>query len=243
MNIAWNMRREHLPVTQRSHYVISNGGGQPNVVPGEASVWYYFRERSFKEIQELYDLANVISEAAATMSGTTVTRQVLGYAAPNHGNRPLAEAAHQNMVRVGMPTLVAVLFLPTALASVTQWVIIWRLRLVHVSVARVNLAEALSMARLGSAFLLTELFAMIVFQSGALIIAQKFGAAQVTPYAVTARMALVTTLRSINATATSGPAAMRPARGELDCLARRAMTSCSAKETTILSPQAAARAT
>jgi len=103
MNIAWNMRREHLPVTQRSHYVITNGGGQPNVVPGEASVWYYFRERSFKEIQDLYDLANGISEAAAKATGTTVTRQVMGYAAPNYGNRPLAEAAHQNMTRVGMP--------------------------------------------------------------------------------------------------------------------------------------------
>ncbi len=103
MNIAWNMRREHLPVTQRSHYVITNGGGQPNVVPGEASVWYYFRERTFKQIQDLYDLANTISEAAAKGTGTTVTRQVLGYAAPNHGNRPLAEAAHQNMMRVGMP--------------------------------------------------------------------------------------------------------------------------------------------
>ena len=103
MNIAWNMRREHLPVTQRSHYVITNGGGQPNVVPGEASVWYYFRERTFKEIQDLYDMANGISEAAAKATGTTVTRQVMGYAAPNYGNRPLAEAAHQNMTRVGMP--------------------------------------------------------------------------------------------------------------------------------------------
>ncbi|MCC6914581.1 MAG: amidohydrolase [Rhodospirillaceae bacterium] len=103
MNIAWNMRREHLPVTQRSHYIISNGGDQPNVVPGEAAVWYYFRERTFKQIQELYDLGNEISEAAAKATGTTVTRQVLGYAAPNWGNRPLAEAAHQNMVRVGMP--------------------------------------------------------------------------------------------------------------------------------------------
>jgi aminobenzoyl-glutamate utilization protein B len=38
MNIAWNMRREHLRLQQRSHYVITNGGDQPNVVPSEASV-------------------------------------------------------------------------------------------------------------------------------------------------------------------------------------------------------------
>ena len=44
MDVGWNFRREHLPLTQRSHYVITDGGDQPNVVPPTASVWYYFRE-------------------------------------------------------------------------------------------------------------------------------------------------------------------------------------------------------
>ena len=43
-------RREHLRLQQRSHYVIPNGGDQPNVVPPNASVWYYFREVSYPEI-------------------------------------------------------------------------------------------------------------------------------------------------------------------------------------------------
>ena len=103
MNIGWNMRREHLPLTQRSHYVITNGGGQPNIVPGEASVWYYFRERTFADIRNLYETGNEISEAAAKATGTTVTRQVLGYAAPNYANKPLAEAAYNNIKLVGMP--------------------------------------------------------------------------------------------------------------------------------------------
>ena len=38
MNIGWNFRREHLRLQQRSHYVIPNGGDQPNVVPSRASV-------------------------------------------------------------------------------------------------------------------------------------------------------------------------------------------------------------
>ncbi len=103
MNIAWNMRREHLPLTQRSHYIISNGGDQPNIVPGEAAVWYYFREQTFDGVRKLFELGNVVSEAAAQATGTTVQRRVLGYAAPNHGNRPLAEAAHANIRLVGMP--------------------------------------------------------------------------------------------------------------------------------------------
>jgi aminobenzoyl-glutamate utilization protein B len=37
MNIGWNFRREHLRPEQRSHYVITDGGDQPNVVPSKAS--------------------------------------------------------------------------------------------------------------------------------------------------------------------------------------------------------------
>ena len=103
MNIGWNMRREHLKVTQRSHYVITNGGGQPNIVPGEASVWYYFREQNFKTIRELYETGNNIATAAAMATGTTVTKKVLGYAAPNFSNKPMAEAAYANILSVGLP--------------------------------------------------------------------------------------------------------------------------------------------
>jgi aminobenzoyl-glutamate utilization protein B len=103
MNMAWNMRREHVPLTQRSHYVITNGGGQPNIVPGEASVWYYFRDYTFDGIRELYEIGNTVSEAAASATGTTVTRRTLGYAAPQWANKPLAEAAYRNIKAVGMP--------------------------------------------------------------------------------------------------------------------------------------------
>lgn len=103
MNVAWNYRREHLYPTQRSHYVITQGGGQPNIVPDVASVWYYFREREFDSIRNLYEIGNRISEAAAMATDTAVTRRTLGYAAPQHGNRPLAEIAYANIQKVGMP--------------------------------------------------------------------------------------------------------------------------------------------
>lgn len=103
MDTAWNFRREHLPLTQRSHYVITNGGGQPNIVPDVASVWYYFRDQKFDSVRNLYNLGNEISEAAAKATGTTVEHRLLGYAAPNYGNKPLAEAAYANIKAVGMP--------------------------------------------------------------------------------------------------------------------------------------------
>ena len=44
MNAGWQFRREHLPLQQRSHSVITDGGDQPNVVPHTATIWYDFRE-------------------------------------------------------------------------------------------------------------------------------------------------------------------------------------------------------
>ena len=44
MSNGWQYRREHLRLSQRSHSVITNGGDQPNVVPSNASIWWYFRE-------------------------------------------------------------------------------------------------------------------------------------------------------------------------------------------------------
>ncbi|MCT2560226.1 amidohydrolase [Tsuneonella sp. YG55] len=103
MNAGWNMRREHLRPEQRSHYVISDGGDQPNVVPSVASVWYFFREQDFAKIQNSFDIGNTISEAAAKMTGTTVTRRIIGTAAPRHFNRPFAEAVYANIKAVGLP--------------------------------------------------------------------------------------------------------------------------------------------
>lgn len=103
MNMGWNMRREHLRPEQRSHYVISDGGDQPNVVPSVASVWYFFREQDFARIQKSFDIGNVIAEAAAKMTDTEVTRRIIGTAAPRHFNRPIAEAAYANIQAVGLP--------------------------------------------------------------------------------------------------------------------------------------------
>jgi aminobenzoyl-glutamate utilization protein B len=103
MNVGWNFRREHLRLQQRSHYVIVNGGSQPNVVPSEASVWYYFRELDYPRIRELHAIGQRIATAAAQMTDTEVTERVLGAAWPSSFNRPLAEAMHANIQRVGMP--------------------------------------------------------------------------------------------------------------------------------------------
>ena len=103
MDIGWNFRREHLRLQQRSHYVIPNGGDQPNVVPPNASVWYYFRETSYDEIKKLWDIGNTMAKAAAMMTDTEYTMRVLGSAWPGHFNKTVAETMYANIERVGLP--------------------------------------------------------------------------------------------------------------------------------------------
>lgn len=103
MNIGWNFRREHLELTQRSHYVISDGGDQPNVVPSKASVWYYFRERTYPDIKKLFDTGVKIAEGAAMMTDTKFSYEILGSAWPGHFSKPLAEAMYENIRKVGLP--------------------------------------------------------------------------------------------------------------------------------------------
>lgn len=103
MNIGWEFRREHIRPEQRSHYVITDGGDQPNVVPQIAKVWYYFREQDFKRISDLYAMGNKVADGAAMMTDTTVEHRILGTAAPRHFNKPMAEAAFANIQAVGLP--------------------------------------------------------------------------------------------------------------------------------------------
>jgi aminobenzoyl-glutamate utilization protein B len=103
MNTAWNFRREHLRLQHRSHYVIFNGGDQPNVVPSDAGVWYYFRELDYPKIKELYELGNKMAQAATMMTDTTVSQRVVGSAWPSHFNKIVAETQQKNIEAVGMP--------------------------------------------------------------------------------------------------------------------------------------------
>ena len=104
MNVGWNYRREHLKYTQRSHYVIPDGGDQPNVVPSKASVWYYFRETDYTNTKNLWDIGNRVAQGAALMTDTMWTSTVLGSAMDHHMSKPVALAMDANIKRVGMPS-------------------------------------------------------------------------------------------------------------------------------------------
>jgi aminobenzoyl-glutamate utilization protein B len=103
MDAGWNFRREHLRLATRVHYVITNGGDQPNVVPPSASVWYYYRELDFDNIKNLWQIGDTMAQAASMMTDTTWTSRVLGTAWPGHFSVPIGEAMYENMKKVGLP--------------------------------------------------------------------------------------------------------------------------------------------
>ncbi len=103
MNVGWNFKREHLHPLQRSHYVVVDGGDQPNVVPSKATVWYFIREITAEGIRENFAALQKIAEGAAMMTDTTVTRRIVGTAYPRHFNKPIALAMDENIKSVGLP--------------------------------------------------------------------------------------------------------------------------------------------
>ncbi len=104
MDTGWNFRREHLRLATRVHYVITNGGDQPNVVPPNATAWYFLREADYDHIMNLRKIGDNMAKAAALMTDTTYTTRVLGTAWPGHFNVPIAEDMYENIKKVGLPT-------------------------------------------------------------------------------------------------------------------------------------------
>jgi aminobenzoyl-glutamate utilization protein B len=104
MDVGWNFRREHIRTQARSHSVIYNGGDQPNVVPSEASIWFYFREKNAQQIRDLFAVGDSVAQGAAMMTGTTLQPiRIMGSAWPGHFNKIIAETLYQNIQQVGLP--------------------------------------------------------------------------------------------------------------------------------------------
>jgi aminobenzoyl-glutamate utilization protein B len=103
MNVAANYLREHLHFTQRMHYVITEGGEAPNVVPDKASVWYFIRNTD-ERVEDMYDRVVNCAKAAALATDTELTDiRVFTAIHQKHSNRAAAELFQKNIELVGMP--------------------------------------------------------------------------------------------------------------------------------------------
>lgn len=107
MNVAANYLREHLHFSHRLHYVITNGGEAPNVVPDRASVWYFLRGTD-SAMEDMFKRVTDCAKGAALATGTTLAEvRVLAAAHQSHHNKTLAELIHRNIQSIGMPAWTA----------------------------------------------------------------------------------------------------------------------------------------
>jgi aminobenzoyl-glutamate utilization protein B len=103
MNVGVNFMREHVKQDARMHYVITDGGGQPNVVPAKASVWYFIRANSHTDVEAYFKWVTEIAQGAAMMTRTKVALQVDTDCHELIPNAPLAEFMDRNLRLVGAP--------------------------------------------------------------------------------------------------------------------------------------------
>ena len=101
MNYMVNMMREHVPSDARIHYVITQGGKAPNVVPDFAEVYYYVRHPSRDVVQDMWSRIVKASEGAAMGTGTTVKNEIIGGVHELLPLETLAKMMYKNLNEVG----------------------------------------------------------------------------------------------------------------------------------------------
>jgi aminobenzoyl-glutamate utilization protein B len=96
-----NLMREHVPQTSRIHYVITDGGKAPNVVPDKASVKYFFRSPSREVVQDILSRALKAAEGAAMGTGTTMDYDLVSGNYERLPNDAMADLVGRSLGKVG----------------------------------------------------------------------------------------------------------------------------------------------
>ncbi|MDC9721287.1 MAG: amidohydrolase [Urechidicola sp.] len=101
MDYMTNMMREHIPQEARIHYVITDGGKAPNVVPDYAEVYYYVRHPNRDVVASIFDRIVNASKGAALGTDTTTDYEMIGGTHELLHNLTLQEVLYKNLVEIG----------------------------------------------------------------------------------------------------------------------------------------------
>ncbi len=107
MNVGVNFLREHVIDKARIHYVIEEGGGQPNVVPDYARSWYYIRAPERDQVDHIYARILKVAEGAALMTETTLRVEFLTGVYNTLPSKALSGVVVSNMREIGAPSYTA----------------------------------------------------------------------------------------------------------------------------------------
>jgi aminobenzoyl-glutamate utilization protein B len=103
MNVGVNFLREHVVQEARIHYVIEEGGGQPNVVPGYARSWYLVRAPERDMVDHIYERVLKVAEGATLMTDTELKVEFIKGIYNKVPSRTLSEVVSANMRDIGTP--------------------------------------------------------------------------------------------------------------------------------------------
>lgn len=101
MDYMVNLMREHIPSDTRIHYVITDGGKAPNVVPDFAESYYYVRNPAKENVQQIFERITKAAEGAAMGTGTKMEYEITGGVYGLLINKSLAEAMQKNLEMAG----------------------------------------------------------------------------------------------------------------------------------------------
>ncbi|WP_298301235.1 amidohydrolase [Hydrotalea sp.] len=101
MDYMANMMREHVPQETRIHYIITNGGKAPNVVPDFAEVYYYVRHPNKEQVKAIFNRLVKAGEGAALGTGTTMDDEIIGGTHDLLLNKTLANVMQADLEQVG----------------------------------------------------------------------------------------------------------------------------------------------
>jgi aminobenzoyl-glutamate utilization protein B len=107
MDVMTNFLREHIPDGSRIHYVITDGGKAPNVVPDEAEVYYVVRHDDMRIVKDIWERVVNAAKGAAIGTGTTYDLQLVGSVYSLLPNETLLKVQQRALERVGGYTYTA----------------------------------------------------------------------------------------------------------------------------------------
>lgn len=103
MNFMVNYMREHVPQDVRIHYIITNGGAAPNVVPEFAESYYYVRHPDPAVVAEVFERVKKAAQGAALGTETTFDYEIINAVYSMLPNDVLGRVVDSSLRRVGGP--------------------------------------------------------------------------------------------------------------------------------------------
>jgi aminobenzoyl-glutamate utilization protein B len=101
MDYMVNMMREHIPSDARVHYVITQGGKAPNVVPDFAESYYFVRHYDRDVVRQIFDRVVKAGQGAALGTGTTMDYEIIDGDYDILPNKVLSTAMQKDLEKVG----------------------------------------------------------------------------------------------------------------------------------------------